>query len=129
MITRKVNESELPKKSNILNGLVSFQIIILSVCAIILGKILGLYAFIAVWLGGLSSVIPGLLMAKLALSSQLKPKQILGRFYLGEALKLILTAVLFTISLQWSKLNGEGLLLGFISAELAYLWLILKFKR
>ncbi|WP_421622020.1 ATP synthase subunit I [Alkalilimnicola ehrlichii] len=57
----------------------------------------------AAFAGALIALLPGLYFARKVFSKPpgADPRSMLGAFYFGEAVKLILTAALFIIALQW----------------------------
>ncbi|RLK46504.1 ATP synthase protein I [Alkalispirillum mobile] len=57
----------------------------------------------AAFTGALIAMLPGLYFAGKVFSKppEADPRSMLGAFYFGEAVKLILTAALFIIALQW----------------------------
>lgn len=100
-------------------------------CCVTLSMALGFWmtkgreASFSALVGGIIAVLPTFIFAQLFFKiNKTEPaKQVLGRFYLAEALKLLLTTLLFTLAFQWSKLNLTLLLLTFIATHAGYWFL------
>lgn len=102
---------------------------------ILLTIILGLLAWfvfsdktsISFMLGCVIHIIPSFVFAKVFLkyTGARAAKKVVSRFYAGEALKLLLTIVLFMLVLQWKPLEPLPLFFGFIFMQLIY-WIILS---
>ena len=80
-------------------------------------------AMIAALLGGVISILPGLFFALRFFSraSVSNPRKIVGTFYRGEFLKLLITAVLLLLVLLKMSLPVFPLFSGFLAATLG-LW-------
>lgn len=78
--------------------------------------------------GGGISIIATLYFARQFLSSNvgLSALKIAKRFYIGEAVKLVLTAILFGIAILWLQVSFLPLFLTYMATLLAY-WLVLPF--
>lgn len=78
--------------------------------------------------GGGISIIATVYFAKQFLSFRagVPATQIAKRFYVSEAIKLVLTAILFTIAIIWLHVSFLPLFLTYMATLLAY-WLILPF--
>lgn len=76
-------------------------------------------------LGGIIAFIPNAYLAlKISRSRRKTPQQILHGFYLGEIVKLVLTAVLFFLVLRLPDIKFISLLVGFV-AVLSVFWFAL----
>lgn len=69
--------------------------------------------------GGAICFIPNLYFTLKVFSAH-EPRQMLNAFYLGEAVKLILTALLFMLAWQFLELLPLAVLCGFIFTQLAH---------
>ena len=84
-------------------------------------------AYSAVVGGGISIIATGYFARQVFASSLgLPAAQIAKRFYVGEAVKLALTAVLFGIAVVGLRVSFLPLLLTYMATLLAY-WLVLPF--
>ena len=77
------------------------------------------YAFVSlefaysVVLGGLAFILPNALFVRLSLGkSAAESKHVLARFYIGEAIKIVSTILIFTISIMLIQLYNIGLSIG-----------------
>ncbi len=103
---------------------------ILMICGVALatGLLAGADQGVSVLAGGLVAFLPNAYFAirfvrPLAGGT---PRQILNRFYAGEAIKLALTAVLFFCVLQVPAVKPLPLMAGFIAALPAFWFALLK---
>jgi ATP synthase protein I len=79
-------------------------------------------------LGGLSAIIPNLYFAlRIRGSAEQEPRKILRSFYMGETVKLILTATLFILIFQIPNIEILPLLVGYIAA-LSVFWFALLMR-
>jgi ATP synthase protein I len=71
------------------------------------------------------AIFPNLMFAVLFFqhTGAQQTQKVIRSFYLGEALKWLLTIGLFTIALQWSKLRALPMLLAFLVLHVVY-WVI-----
>lgn len=83
-------------------------------------------AGISALLGGVIAAVPSLYMAMAMFrrGSDANPKQLLAGVYVGEALKILLTAALFVVAIVRLKAEFLPLFGGYIAATLVY-WLAL----
>jgi ATP synthase protein I len=74
-------------------------------------------------LGAGISLFPTLLFGRIFFKSRDAgaAKKIVGAFYIGEAIKILTTIVLFILVFQWRGLEPLPLFLGFITAQLGCL--------
>lgn len=81
-------------------------------------------------LGGSINLIPSYIFAKIVFkqSGARALKKTLSAFYIGEALKLLLTAVLFILVFQWQELHALSMFLGFVTAQIIYWAVLYKMK-
>ncbi len=83
-----------------------------------------IYCGISFILGVGISLIPlflfGLFFFKTTVSSS--ARKILNVFYMGEIIKILTTIILFILVFQWKELESLFLFIGFISAQLLYLF-------
>ncbi|MCO7226608.1 ATP synthase subunit I [Pleionea sp. CnH1-48] len=75
----------------------------------------GLWSSASVLIGGLTCVLPSLVFTHFAFkhSGARASRQVLRGFYLGEALKLVLTILMFIAAFQWFPIEVGPLFLGF----------------
>jgi ATP synthase protein I len=80
-------------------------------------------------IGGGISIIATLYFANRVFSVQVgaSATNIANRFYTGEAVKLVLTALLFAISILWLNVSFLPLFLTYMATLLAF-WLVLPFS-
>lgn len=85
----------------------------------------GYLAGISAILGGAISIVPEIVFILIYFKRTYAraARQVVTAFYLGEALKWLLTLVLFTVSFLWSKLNALPLFTTFIATQCAF-WLV-----
>jgi ATP synthase protein I len=94
-----------------------------------------LCAFFAVWggessafsalLGGLAALLPTIVMLwVMFLPRGQTPGQMVRAMYRGEVLKLVLTAVLFVLFINWFSITGLSFFVSFVVTLLAY-WVVL----
>jgi len=75
------------------------------------------------------ALIPNLFFAyKIYLSRSKQPQGMVNAFYAGEAVKLILTAVLFALAIRVPSVNFLTLLIGYV-AVLSVFWFALFYWR
>jgi ATP synthase protein I len=81
-------------------------------------------------LGGLINIIPSYIFAKIVFkqTGARALKKTLNAFYVGEALKLLLTAFLFFLVFQWQDLQALSMFLGFVMAQMIYWAFLYKMK-
>jgi ATP synthase protein I len=80
-------------------------------------------------LGGGIALVPNLFFAfKVYLARNLQAQDMVNAFYVGETIKLLLTAALFTIVLQFPSIDFVRLLIGYI-AVLSVFWFALIYWR
>lgn len=78
------------------------------------------------WLAGFSALVGGSicfvpnLYFTVKVFAASEPRQILNAFYLGEAVKLVLTAILFMLAWKFLELLPLAVLCGFIFTQLAH---------
>ena len=92
--------------------------------AVIAGVILGLRASSSVLLGGLICLIPQGLFAQwvLKLNGACLAGRIVQRFFVGQALKMLMTGLLFYSVFYLLSVNVTALLVGYMSAYLAFMF-------
>lgn len=79
----------------------------------------GGFAAYSALLGGLICFVPNLYFTIKVFSTH-EPRQILNAFYLGEAVKLLLTVVLFMLVWRFLQTLPLAVLCGFIFTQLAH---------
>ncbi len=80
-------------------------------------------------IGGCVALLPNLFFAyKIYLARNSEAQSIVNAFYVGETIKLILTAALFSIVLQIPTVDFLPLLVGYV-AVLSVFWFALLFWR
>lgn len=115
---------------------VLIQCVVLLLLFVFYWGYLGRGAGISALLGGLICIIPQVVFMKIyfkdfnerSVGVSVNLKHVLRRFYWGEAVKLLIAILLFTVSFQWGKLEALPLFVSFMASQLVY-WavtLILK---
>jgi ATP synthase protein I len=109
---------------NINNKLAAYKV--LSVIAIISAAIalvlllsFGREAAYSALLGGIACILPNVLFARLAFrySARDSAALVMRWFYLGEAIKIVVTVLIFALSLSWVKdLNFAAMFITYIVA-------------
>lgn len=109
---------------------VGFQIVAVSVVAVGCGLWRDWAAAYAVLLGGGCYIIPSFCYTyQLFADTRARAvSQIILRFYLGEILKLLTSAVLFLVLVKYVPIQVEMALVGFITAALGF-WLVPFFLK
>lgn len=84
--------------------------------------------FLSFLLGGGIALVPSLVFAKIFFkySKGKEPHKIVNALYIGEALKFILTIVLFILAFQWKEVEGLSLFVGFILSQAIYWFLLVR---
>ena len=73
---------------------------VIAVCALLIFALLGAESAWSVILGGIAFIVPNLLFVRFSLASVSDSgREILLRFYLGEALKIVTTILIFALCL------------------------------
>ena len=124
-------------RQDIKKGLVQFyiaQLIIIGIAALIAYLVGDVNALISALLGGMVCFLPGMLFAILFFryGGAQHSRKIISAFYLGEALKLILSGVLFVVVFTLYKVAAGAFFITFIAVQMMYWfapWLIVKEKR
>ncbi|MCH8504665.1 MAG: ATP synthase subunit I [Ectothiorhodospiraceae bacterium] len=103
------------------------QALVTIICALAWSIAAGMIAGLAALAGGGVAILPGVYFALKVFSVPpgAPPKQLVGAFYRGEALKFGLTVVLFIIVLQWFADSFAPVITTYIAAILVY-WLALR---
>ncbi|MGI9211626.1 MAG: ATP synthase subunit I [Methylococcaceae bacterium] len=111
-----------------LTWLLKTQMTLIGVAVTATWLLVGSSEGISILAGGLVAFIPNAYLAirMVRPRSDKTPKQILNRFYAGEAIKLALTAVLFFCALQIPDVKPLPLMAGFISALSVFWFALLK---
>lgn len=93
------------------------------VAATIVAGFWGMQVASSVLVGGLVSIIPNAIMSYKAFqhSGAQAARKVLRAFYFGEAIKFLLTIVLFAIVFKWIPVVGIACLIGFVLAVFAQL--------
>ena len=104
-----------------------YQWLIAQACVIVVVSLLsflfqGLSSILATLLGGLICFVPQALLVRwlFAYYRVSKSRQIVKKFFIGEMLKLFITGLLFLLALIKWPAQAPELLLGFISAQIAF---------
>lgn len=104
---------------------ISFTALFITIVSIVLflfNKIILGYSF---FIGGLAWVLPNLYFAQ-KVFIEMRPqqlRQIIRNFYLGEFSKIVLTGIIFIVSVKLLPLNIISFFIGFIFAQIVF-WLI-----
>ncbi|MCK8515248.1 ATP synthase subunit I [Methylonatrum kenyense] len=98
------------------------QLVVAGTCALLWLLLQGPEHGAAALVGGLIAIIPGayLAMKVFSVRPDAPPKQIIGAFYKGEALKFGLTVVLFIVALQWFADHFAPLIVTYILTILVF---------
>lgn len=101
---------------------------VLLLCVILILFLKGINFAESLLIGGLVVIIPHFVFAKVFFYFQgaRKYKQIIKYFYLGEGLKLLLTALFLGIALAYFKLETSGFFMGFIGVIILQIGLSLS---
>ncbi len=96
--------------------IVATQFVVLLVASLVMITIFSLQSGLGVLSGGLSAVIPNALFAVIAFrhAGARANKKVVQSFFVGEGVKLILTAVLLVLALLVTNFNPVWLLVGFV---------------
>lgn len=92
-------------RENIKNRAVAYRLLLIeaaaiAVCGLLFFALLGAESAWSVIFGGIAFIVPNLLFVRLSLASVTDSgREILLRFYLGEALKIVTTILIFALSL------------------------------
>jgi len=117
-----LNKAHTETPGPVLRGLLSLQLgaTLLAASAWWLGS--GTDAALAALAGGLAVVLPTLGFAAIALtpSAGSSPKRMLSAFYRGEAVKMVMTVVLFALLVQWLQGQLLPLLATFVVVTFLY---------
>ena len=102
--------------------LISIQSLMVIMASLAWGWINGFLGLISTLLGGLACVVPGLLFAwsVMARYHRASPQRILMVFYLGEFVKLFVSAILMIIILRTLSVSLLPALTGFVIASLSF---------
>ena len=100
------------------------QSVLVSFVAVAVGVVVGLNDSMSVLLGGLIGLIPQGLFAQwvLRLTGACLAGKIVKRFFVGQALKMVLTGGLFYVVFHFFSKHITSLLIGYISAYLAFMF-------
>ena len=112
------------KADNTNNKLAAYKVllvitIITAVIAIVLMLSIGRVAAISAALGGIACILPNVLFARFAFrhSAADSAGLVMKWFYIGEAIKIIVTVLIFALSLTWIKeLNFAAMFITYIFA-------------
>lgn len=98
------------------------QLIVIAICSVIFYCALNAKAFISSVLGGFVCLLPGLLFALnlFRYRGAQQARKILSAFYLGEAMKLIITGILFAIIFMTYKVNAAAFFSTYILVQAVY---------
>ena len=115
----------------ILVTLIRYQTLFMLSGGVLLSVLFTLKTGLSFTVGGGLSLLPGWVFGRLFFKTlgSGQAKTIVKRFYYGEALKLLLTAVLFAGVLQWRNILPIPLWAGFVITQWAYWFVLLKVNR
>lgn len=104
------------------------QLGLISMAVAVTWLLVGSSEGISILAGGLAAFIPNAYLAirTVRSGSDKTPKQILNRFYAGEAIKLALTSMLFFFAMQIPEVKPVFLMVGFMSALSVFWFALLK---
>lgn len=105
---------------NVVTKVLSMQMILTLLTALVAWALFGTVAAYSAVLGGLICVIPSAFLGArmMAVRHAPNPRKLLNAAYLGEAGKWLLSFTLFALAYVWIKpLNPAALLTGFIVAQ------------
>jgi ATP synthase protein I len=102
-----------------------FQLLFVVLVALGFFFVRGTEVALSVIMGGVVCILPGVYFAFRVLrkSGISHLRQIATEFWIGEAFKILLTGVMFYITLRYTDVHIFGLMVGFLSAQLFFLCL------
>ena len=114
-------------RNSIKKGVVKFYAMHLTMAvmlAVIYLLVDGQRAAISAILGGLICIVPGLMFAMIffRFNGVKQAKKIMGAFYFGEMLKIIVAGILFAVTFANYEVNAKAFFISFIMAQ-AFYWL------
>ena len=114
--------------------IVAFKVIFAQLSVTLLVSVIALFVEMqvgfSVFVGGMVGVIPNSYFALKAFSvaGARQAQQVVKSFYLGEAIKLILTILLFILAFKFLSVNPKALFLGY-ALTLVVNWLAIGFLK
>ncbi len=116
-------------KNRVLFKTAFVQLLFLCLASVFLAYVLTFQAASSFLLGGLVSIVPALLFGKIYFKkrSVRAARSILNAFYIGEALKLLVTTLLFAIIFLQKNVLAGWVFSGYITALLVYFLLLIRF--
>ncbi|MFZ2727637.1 MAG: ATP synthase subunit I [Methylococcaceae bacterium] len=116
------------EKISTVSKILSYQILLVIMVAVIFVLLQGWQEAKSSALGGMAAFIPNLYLAlKIQKNKSSDARKILNNFYTGEAVKLIVTLALFMLIFQMQSIMIMPLLIGYISA-LSIFWFALLLR-
>ena len=110
------------------------QLVVVIIVAFFYGLFFGWAGSIGVLSGGIAIIVPGWIFVKKLFhrTGATQTGKIIRNLYVGEVLKLVITAVISVLFLAFIRVNVLSFFVGFIMAQMAY-WLapfvVFKNKR
>lgn len=117
---------DLPHARRLAFGVVLAQAAVTVTAALVGWAIADGRAALSGFLGGGIATLGSLVMAGLVFGggSAMNPQRVLGTFYLGEAVKVVLVIVLFALVLKWVNVAPLAMFIAFAATFLVY-WIAL----
>jgi F0F1-type ATP synthase assembly protein I len=116
---------DLPHARRLAYGLVLAQAAVTATAALAAAALADRRAALSALIGGGIATLGSLVMAGLVFGAgRADPQRVLGMFYLGEAVKLVLVIVLFVLALRWVDLAPLAMFVAFAATFLVY-WIAL----
>lgn len=112
------------KEKQLLTRFLQLQLVVVLIIAMMIGLTWSVSAGVSALFGGLLVWVPSIVLAIVVFArrSYRDPKKIVSAFYIGETIKITLTALLLIILLQLYAVNLIALLIGMIAVYVTYLF-------
>lgn len=119
-----VSRAALQKTRKTIYVWVGVQAIAVAALSLVLSIFQGFSSAGSVLLGGIVYILPNLVFARRFFTyfNASHPEKIVKRFYLGELFKLLLTGLLFILTISFIPVKEFAFFIGFIAALFAF-WL------
>lgn len=131
-VNRREN-AEISHFKRIIKKVIALQILAAMILATAFWICYGVVAARSALVGGCISIVPSILFSYKALAKwgASRMREVLGQFYIAEAIKLVLTAALFVVAAMLLEVSYLPLIVGFILAQLIFVVapMILTFKQ
>lgn len=107
------------------------QVILTLLISLVVGLMSGIRGIMSVWLGGLVSIIPNAYFAMKLFRHQgaRAARKIVGSFYQGEAVKILLTMVLFILVFLYGHVMPLVFFITYILVQMVFWFAPLLFEK